>query len=102
MQLLPHHWNCKVTETLSLVNGHNYCPITCVIQPDKLAGWDPAVDAVNDYGRLMYQLPLHGIAFECQWYTPRPRLGYVTMTLEGIAAGQCSHYEDEAELDIEA
>ena len=42
-------WDCKVTETLSLVYGRNYCPIAYVIWPDKPAGWDPAVNAVNDY-----------------------------------------------------
>jgi hypothetical protein len=57
-------WDCKVTETLSLVYGRNYCPIAYVIWLDKLAGWGPAVNAVNDYKRLMYQLPLNGIAFE--------------------------------------
>ncbi len=44
--------------------GRNYCPIAYVIWPDKPTGWNPAVDAVNDYERLMYQLPLNGIAFE--------------------------------------
>jgi hypothetical protein len=34
-----------------------------VIRPDKLAGWDPEVDAVNVYKRLMYQLPLNGVAY---------------------------------------
>jgi hypothetical protein len=58
------NWDCKVTETLSLVYGCNYCPIAYVIQPDKPAGWNPAVNAVNDYKRLMYQLPLNGIAFK--------------------------------------
>jgi hypothetical protein len=55
-------WDRKVTETLSLVYGQNYCPIAYVIRPDKPAGWDPVVDAVNDYERLMYQLPLNGVA----------------------------------------
>jgi hypothetical protein len=94
-------WDSKVTETLSLVYGLNYCPIAYVIWPDKPAGWDPAVNAVNDYKRLMYQLPLNGIAFEQDnetvfsltaswpWYTPRLRLGYMTMSLEGMAMGQC-------------
>ena len=57
-------WDRKVTETLSLIYGRNYCSIAYVTRPDKPAGWDPAVDAVNDYERLMYQLPLNGIAFE--------------------------------------
>jgi len=42
-------WDRKVTETLSLVYGRNYCPIAYVIRPDKPAGWNPAVNAVNDY-----------------------------------------------------
>ncbi len=58
------NWDRKVIETLSLVYGRNYCPIAYGIRPDKPAGWNPAVDAVNDYERLMYQLPLNGIAFE--------------------------------------
>jgi hypothetical protein len=49
-------WDRKVTETLSLVYGHNYCPISYVIRPDKPAGWNPAVDAVNDYEQFMNQL----------------------------------------------
>jgi hypothetical protein len=57
-------WDRKVTETLSLMYGCNYCPIAYVIWPDKQAGWNPAVNAVNEYERLMYQLPLNGIAFE--------------------------------------
>jgi hypothetical protein len=57
-------WDHKVTETLSLVYGHNYCPIVYVIWPDKPAGWNPAVDIVNDYEQLMYQLTLNGIAFK--------------------------------------
>ena len=56
-------WDRKVTETLSLVYGRNYCPIAYVIRPDKPAGWDPEVDAVNNYKRLMYQLPLNGVAY---------------------------------------
>ena len=35
-----------------------------VIRPDKPAGWDPATDAVHNYERLMYQLPLNEIAFK--------------------------------------
>jgi hypothetical protein len=58
------NWDCKVTETLSLVYGCNYCPIAYVIWPDKPAGQDPAANAVNDYKQLMYQLPLNGIAFK--------------------------------------
>ena len=44
-------WDRKVTETLSLVYGRNYCPIAYVIRPEKPAGWDPVVDTVNDYER---------------------------------------------------
>jgi hypothetical protein len=58
-------WDYKVTETLSLMYGHNYCPIAYIIRPDKPAGWNPAINAVNEYKQLMYQLPLNGIAFEC-------------------------------------
>ena len=57
-------WDRKVTETLSLIYGRNYCPIAYVIRPDKPQGWDPVVDATTEYERLMYQLPLAGVAFE--------------------------------------
>ena len=56
-------WDRKVTETLSLVYGRNYCPIAYVIRPDKPAGWDPMIDATTDYECLMYQLPLNGPAY---------------------------------------
>ncbi len=46
-------WDRKVTETLSLVYGRKFCPIAYVIWPDKLAGWDPVVDAMNDSKRLL-------------------------------------------------
>jgi len=42
-------WDRKVTETLFLVYGCNYCPIAYVIRPDKPVGWYPAADMVNDY-----------------------------------------------------
>ena len=45
-------WDRKVTETLSLIHGRNYCSIAYVIRPDKPLGWDPAIDAVNDYAWL--------------------------------------------------
>ena len=57
-------WDRKVTETLSLVYGRNYCPIAYVIRPDKPVGWDPVVDAATDFERLMYQLPLQGVPYE--------------------------------------
>jgi hypothetical protein len=95
-------WDHKVTETLSLVYGRNYCPIAYVIRPDKPAGWDHAVNAVNDYEQLMYQLPLNGIAFKqdnetvfsfiqlAVVYTPRPRLGYTTIPWKGWPWGNAS------------
>ncbi len=54
-------WDRKASETLLLIYGRNYCPLAYVIRPDKPDGWDPLVDATNDYERLMYQLPLNGI-----------------------------------------
>ncbi len=110
-------WDCKVTETLSLVYGHNYCPIAYVIRPDKLAGWDPAVNAVNDYERLMYQLPLNGIAFKQDNETV---FSFIQLAMvhsqaetwiydhvpgrDGHGAMQAlrNHYEGEAELDVQA
>ncbi len=56
-------WDRKVTETLSLIYGRNYCPLAYVIRPDKPQGWNPLVDATTDYERLIYQLPLNGVAF---------------------------------------
>jgi hypothetical protein len=56
-------WDRKVTETLSLMYGRNYCPISYVIRPDKPAGWDPNRDASTDYEKLMYLLPLNGVAY---------------------------------------
>jgi hypothetical protein len=57
-------WDRKVTETLSLIYGRNFAPIAYVIRPDKPAGWDLEVDATTEYEKLMYQLPLAGVAFE--------------------------------------
>ena len=110
-------WDRKVTETLSLVYGRNYCPIAYVIRPEKPAGWDPVVDAVNDYERLMYQLPLHGIAFKQDNETVFSfiQLAVVHTQAEtwifdhvpgrnGRGAMQAlrNHYEGDAELDVQA
>ncbi len=57
-------WDWKVTETLSLIYGRQYCPLAYVIQPSKPIGWDPLVDATTNYERLMYQLPLAGVAYK--------------------------------------
>ena len=57
-------WDRKVMETLSLIFGRNFAPIAYIIRPDKPAGWDPEVDATTEYEKLMYQLPLAGVAFE--------------------------------------
>jgi len=104
-------WDRKVTETLSLVYGRNYCPIAYVIRPEKPAGWDP------DYERLMYQLPLHGIAFEQDNETVFSfiQLAVVHTQAEtwifdhvpgrnGRGAMQAlrNHYEGDAELDVQA
>jgi hypothetical protein len=110
-------WDRKVTETLSLVYGWNYCPIAYIIRPDKPAGWNPVVDAVNDYERLMYQLPLVGVAFDQDNETVFSfiQLAVVHSQAEtwiydhvpgrdGRGAMQAlrSHYEGEAELDVQA
>jgi hypothetical protein len=110
-------WDRKVTKTLSLVYGRNYCPIAYVIWSDKPAGWNPAVDAVNDYKQLMYQLPLNGIAFEQDNETVFSfiQLAVVHSQAEtwiydhvpgrdGSGAMQAlhNHYEGEAELDVQA
>jgi hypothetical protein len=110
-------WDRKVTETLALVYGCNYCPIAYVIWPDKPAGWDPVVDAVNDYKRLMYQLPLHGIAFEQDNETVFSFIQLAMVHTEvktwiydhvpgrngrGAMQALCNHYEGDAELDIQA
>lgn len=110
-------WDRKVTETLSLVYGRNYCPIAYVIRPDRPAGWDPAVDATTDYERLMYQLPLVGIAYEqdneavfsmiqlAVVHTPAETWIYDYVAgRDGRGAMQAlrNHYEGEAELDVRA
>ncbi len=50
-------------ETLSLIYGRQYCPLAYIIRPDKPAGWDALTDAITDYERLMYQLPLAGVVY---------------------------------------
>jgi hypothetical protein len=57
-------WDWKVTETLSLIYGRQYCPLTYVIQPSRPIGWDPLVDATTNYDYLIYQLPLAGVAYK--------------------------------------
>jgi hypothetical protein len=108
-------WDHKVTETLSLIYGRNYSPIAYVIRPDKPQGWDPVVDATNDYERLMYQLPLAGVAFDQdnERVFSLIQLAVVQTAAEtwifdavaardGRAAMQALrlHYEGEAELEI--
>jgi hypothetical protein len=56
-------WDQKVTESLSLIYGRNFCPIAYVNRPDKPAGWDQAT-ATTEYDKLMYQLPLNGVAYD--------------------------------------
>jgi hypothetical protein len=108
-------WNHKVSETLSLIYGRNYSPIAYVIRPDKPQGWDPVVDATNDHERLMYQLPLAGVAYnqDNERVFSLIQLAVVQMAAEtwifdavaardGRAAMQALrlHYEGEAELEI--
>jgi hypothetical protein len=110
-------WDRKVTETLSLIYGRNFSPISYVIRPDKPAGWDPEVDATTGYEKLMYQLPLAGVAFEQdnERVFSLIQLAVVQTAAEtwifdaatarnGRAAMQALrlHYEGEAELDIHA
>jgi hypothetical protein len=111
-------WDRKVTKTLSLVYGRNYCPIAYVIRPDKPARWDPAVDATTDYEKLMYQLPLAGIAFDqdneavfsmiqlAVVHTPAETwiYDYVAGSRDGRGAMRAlrDHYEGDAELDVRA
>jgi hypothetical protein len=110
-------WDRKVTETLSLVYGRNYCPIAYVIRPDKPQGWDPNVDATTEYERLMYQLPLNGLAYNRDNETVFSFIQLaVLQTLaenwifdavpgrDGRAAMRAlrNHYQDEAELDVRA
>ena len=110
-------WDRKVTETLSLIFGRNFAPIAYIIRPDKPAGWDPAVDATTEYEKLMYQLPLAGVAFEqdnervfsliqlAVVQTPAETWIFdAAAARNGRAAMQALrlHYEGEAELDIRA
>jgi hypothetical protein len=110
-------WDRKVTETLSLIYGRHYCPIAYVVRPDKPAGWNPLVDAANDYERLVYQLPLNGIAFEQDNETVFSliQLAVVHTQAEtwiydhvpgrdgrGAMRALRNHDEGEAELDVQA
>ena len=107
----------KVTETLSLIYGCNYCPIAYIIRPDKPIDWDPAVDATTEYEKLMYQLPLIGPAFEQdkEMVFSLIQLAVVQTATEmwifdAVSArdGQSAmtalhnHYEGETELDVRA
>ena len=110
-------WDWKVTETLSLVYGRNYCPLAYVIRPDKPAGWDPVIDATSDYERLMYQLPLNGQAYN---QDNEVVFSYVQLAVlqtlaenwifdavpgrDGRAAMRAlrDHYQGEANLDVRA
>ena len=110
-------WDRKVSETLSLIYGRNYCPLAYVIRPDKPDGWDPLVDATNDYERLMYQLPLNGMAYNRD---NEAVFSYIQLAVVQTAAetwifeavpgrdGRAAmkalrgHYEGEAELDVQA
>lgn len=110
-------WDQKITETLSLIYGRNYCPIAYVIRPDKPVGWDPAVDAVTEYEKLMYQLPLNGAAYnqDNEQVFSMIQLAVVqtvamTWINDAVAARDGrgamralrAHYEGEAELDVRA
>lgn len=110
-------WDRKVTETLSLIYGRNYCPIAYVIRPNKPAGWDPVTDASTDYERLMYQLSLNGIAYEqdnetvfsliqlAVVHTPAETWIYDHVPGRdgrGVMKALRDHYEGEAELDVRA
>jgi hypothetical protein len=80
-------------------------------------GWDPAVDAVNDYERLTYQLPLNGVAYDQDNKTVFSliQLAVVHSQAEtwiydhvpgrdgrGAMQALCNHYEGEVELDVQA
>jgi hypothetical protein len=110
-------WDQKVTETLSLIYGWQYCPLAYVIRPDKPAGWDPLTDAMTDYERLMYQLPLAGVVYNRDNKTVflMIQLSVVQTAAEtwiydhvpgqdGRGAMQAlrNHYEGEAELNVRA
>ena len=110
-------WDWKVTETLSLVYGHNYCPLAYIIRPDKPDTWDPMVDETTDYERLMYQLPLNGPAYDRD---NEAVFSYIQLAVlqtlaenwifdavpgrDGRAAMRAlrDHYQGEAELDVRA
>jgi hypothetical protein len=110
-------WDQKITETLSLIYGRNYCPVAYVIRPDKPAGWDPELDAVTKYEKLMYQLPLNGAAYnqDNEQVFSMIQLAVVqtvamTWINDAVAARDGrgamlalrAHYEGEAELDVRA
>ena len=110
-------WDRKVTETLSLIYGRNYCPLAYVIRPDKPDGWDPVVDATTDHEALMYQLALNGPAFDRD---NEAVFSYIQLAVlqtlaenwifdavpgrDGRAAMRAlrDHYQGEAELDVRA
>jgi hypothetical protein len=110
-------WDRKVTETLSLIYGRNYCPLAYVIRPDKPIGWDPLIDATTDYECLMYQLALNGPAFDRD---NEAVFSYIQLAVlqtlaenwifdavpgrDGRAAMRAlrNHYQGEAELDVRA
>lgn len=54
----------KVTETLSLIYGQNFCPIAYIIKSDEPPGWNSATEATTEDEKLMYQLPLNGVTFD--------------------------------------
>ena len=110
-------WDRKVTETLSLVYGRKYCPLAYVIRPDKPPGWDPVVDASTDYERLMYQLPLNGVAYNRDNETVFSFIQLAVLQTpaetwifdavagrdgRGAMRALRNHYEGEAELDVRA
>ena len=110
-------WDRKVTGTLSLIYGRNYSPIAYIIRPEKPAGWDPELDATTEYEKLMYQLPLAGVAFEQdnEQVSSLIQLAVVQTTAEtwifDVAAARNGraamaalrlHYEGKAELDVRA
>jgi hypothetical protein len=111
-----YDWDRKVTETLSLIYGCNYCSIVYVIHPDKLVGWDPVTDAVNDYKRLIYQLSLEGIVFEQDNETVFSLIQFAVVHTQaetwfynhvpgrvghGAMRALHNHYEGEVELDVQ-
>ena len=110
-------WDRKVTETFSLIYRRHYCPITYVIRPDKTLGWDPLVNAMYNFERLMYQLPLNGIAYKhdnkTMFLTIKIAVGNTPAETwiydyvpgrDGCGAMRAlhDHFEGEAELDVRA